>query len=56
MTFLFQEGRGLVEFSKVPEMTSSVLPYNPTIYPYEDFNMQVFSYKRGLQIFLTDSK
>jgi hypothetical protein len=23
MTFLFQEGRGLVEFSKVPELTSS---------------------------------
>jgi hypothetical protein len=25
MTFWFQEGRGLVEFSKVPELTSSLL-------------------------------
>ena len=28
MTFLFQEGRGLVEFSKVSELTSSVADVN----------------------------
>jgi hypothetical protein len=27
MTFHFQEGRGPVEFSKVPELTFSVLKY-----------------------------
>ena len=27
MTFLFHEGRGLVEFSKVPELTSSFPPF-----------------------------
>jgi hypothetical protein len=33
MTFLFQEERGMVEFSKVPELTSSVPPPSPSLPP-----------------------
>ena len=47
MIFLFQEGRGLVEFSKGPEVTSSLLSQGVSVPASKGLDRRSCSYTLG---------